>query len=138
MRVFLDANILFSAAKSDGAIRWLLNRMLAEKVECCIDEFVLTEARRNLATKDQGALLELDGLAQRLRIFPLKAPPAQPRELRWLAAKDWPILAAAMRLKCDALLTGDKTHFGPGYGKAFGGVTIHSPKSLAQSLKLDA
>jgi len=39
-----------------------------------------------------------------------------------------------MRLRCDALVTGDRTHFGPGYGKVFGGVTIHSPRSLAERL----
>lgn len=49
----------------------------------------------------------------------------------WLPEKDRPVLLAAMALKCDALLTGDRTHFGPGYGKTFEGVTIYSPAELA-------
>jgi hypothetical protein len=44
------------------------------------------------------------------------------------------VLAAAIALDCDALVTGDRTHFGAGYGRAFGGVTIHSPRSLAEML----
>jgi hypothetical protein len=39
------------------------------------------------------------------------------------------VLAAAIALGCDALVTGDRTHFGAGYGKRFAGVTIHSPRS---------
>jgi hypothetical protein len=32
------------------------------------------------------------------------------------------------------LLTGDRTDFGAGYGKSFGGVSIHSPRSLLERL----
>ena len=42
------------------------------------------------------------------------------------------MLLAAIRLGCDALVTGDRTHFGSGYSRAFEGVTIHSPRSLAE------
>lgn len=51
-----------------------------------------------------------------------------------LPEKDRPVLAAAMRLQCEALVTGERTHFGASYGKTLGGVTIHSPRSLAESL----
>ena len=32
------------------------------------------------------------------------------------------------------LVTGDKAHFGRFYGRALAGVTIHSPRSLAEAL----
>ena len=48
MRVFLDANILFSAAKSDGAVRELLRLLLDGGHECWADDYVVIEARRNL------------------------------------------------------------------------------------------
>lgn len=48
--------------------------------------------------------------------------------------KDRPVLAAAIRLGCDALVTGDRTHFGAGYGQTFGGVTMHSPRTLAERI----
>jgi hypothetical protein len=53
----------------------------------------------------------------------------------WLPEKDRPVLLAAMALKCNALVTGDRTHFGPGYGKSFDGVTIYSPAQLAQAIQ---
>ena len=52
----------------------------------------------------------------------------------WLPEKDRPVLTAAIRLRCDALITGDRRHFGRGYGKVFGGVAIHSPRSFAELL----
>ena len=38
MRVFLDANILFSAAKSDGAVRALVKLLLERGHECWVDD----------------------------------------------------------------------------------------------------
>jgi hypothetical protein len=40
MRIFLDANILFSAAKSDGAVRSLVTLLLATQRECWVDGYV--------------------------------------------------------------------------------------------------
>ena len=52
MRIFLDANILFSAAKSVGALRQLLGQLLGQLNEwghkLVADDYVATEARRNL------------------------------------------------------------------------------------------
>jgi hypothetical protein len=48
--------------------------------------------------------------------------------------KDWPVVAAAVRLNCDALLTGDRTHFGSLFGRRLLGVAVHSPRSLAEWL----
>jgi uncharacterized protein len=134
MRVFLDANILFSAAKSDGAVRELLRLLLDSGHECWVDDYVVIEARRNLTAKEPDALIALEALLKRLRIGSAQAPGPELKLVNWLPEKDRTVLAAAMRLRCDALVTGDRTHFGPGYGKVFGGVTIHSPRSLAEQL----
>jgi hypothetical protein len=56
------------------------------------------------------------------------------REAAWLPPKDRPVLASAIRQRCDVLLTGDRTDFGSGYGRIFGGVAIHSPRSLLEHL----
>jgi len=133
MRLFLDANILFSAAKSDGAILELLRRALKDGHECWVDEFVVTEARRNLFSKGPASIPAFEDLLGRLPLGPGQSGVNQ-AETAWLPEKDRPVLAAAMRLRCDALVTGDSTHFGAGYGKAFGGVVIHSPRSLAKAL----
>ena len=134
MRVFLDANILFSAAKSNGAVRELLRLLLDSGHECWVDDYVVIEARRNLTAKAPDALIAFEALLKRLRISPAQAPGPDLKLVNCLPAKDRTVLAAAMRLRCDALVTGDRMHFGPGYGRSFAGVTIHSPRSLAEQL----
>jgi hypothetical protein len=51
-----------------------------------------------------------------------------------LPDKDKPVLAAALRHRCSILVTGDQSHFGALYGKPLQGVTVHSPRSLAEKL----
>jgi len=134
MRIFLDANILFSAAKTDGAVRELLRRLRAGRHELWADGYVLEEATRNLAAKAPEGLQALDALVAGIRVA--EAHPADSgRSLSAkLAEKDRPVLAAAVRLRCEALVTGDRSHFGPWYGKTLAGVAIHSPRSLAEAL----
>jgi len=134
MRVFLDANILFSAAKSDGAVRLLLGRLLERGHECWVDEYVVVEARRNLEKKGGEAMTVLDAFLPRLRIGAVRISTREITGIDWLAEKDRPVLATAIRLRCDVLVTGDRAHFGVGYGRVFEGVTIHSPRTLAESL----
>jgi hypothetical protein len=43
-------------------------------------------------------------------------------------------MEAAIALKCDILVTGDKTHFGPLYGKVIDGVEVLSPAQTARKL----
>ena len=134
MRIFLDANILFSAAKSDGAVRRLLQLLDQAGHECCADGFVAEEARRNLAVKAPERLEALEALLSRLHMARARAPDAALEAALPLPEKDRPVLAAAIRQRCAALVTGDRTHFGPLYGKTLHGVKIHSPRSLAEAL----
>jgi predicted nucleic acid-binding protein len=135
MRVFLDANILFSAAKSDGAVRALLRLLLERGHAGVVDAYVVAEARRNLLAKGSDAIHVLDALLTHLEQAPSSpAALALADDLSWLPAKDRPVLAAAIQRRCDVLVTGDRTHFGAAYGRSFGGVTVHSPRSLAERL----
>lgn len=135
MRVFLDANILFSAAKTDGAIAGLLRRMLETGHQCVIDDFVHAEARRNLIAKGPDALVALEALVEACEIAATRPVPVTGcSDLDWLPEKDRPVLAAAIHSRCEALVTGDRMHFGSGYGRRFSGVTIHSPGSLFETL----
>jgi len=134
VRVFLDANILFSAAKSDGAVRHMLRRLLEGGHECVADAYVLAEARRNLAAKGPDALDVLEALTEQVRVAPSAHGDVPTALLDWLPDKDRPVLAAAIRFDCDALVTGDRTHFGVGYGTTFCGVTIYSPRSLIEQI----
>lgn len=133
MRVFLDANILFSAAKSDGAIRALVTLLEQSGHQCWADAYVIEEARRNLAAKAPDQMPVLEGLLSRMKTADVHADAALEAALP-LPEKDRPVLAAAIHQKCEALVTGDRTHFGALYGRTIHGVTIHSPRSLAEAL----
>ena len=134
MRVFLGANVLFSAAKSDGAVRQLLARLATEGHNCMADMYVLAEARRNLQLKEPAARAAFDGLLQWISIHPVQSGTASIASISSLPDKDQPVLAAAIRLRCNVRVTDDRTHFGAGYGQTFGAVAIRSPRSLAEVL----
>lgn len=136
MRIFLDANILFSAAKSAGAIRQLLLPLGENGHVLVIDDYVLTEAQRNLTRKaTPDALHHLDELLLKIEVSHVQHSPQRLSSAQtkpnWLPEKDRLVLLAAIALKCVALVTGDRTDFGAGFGKVFGGVTVYSPAQLA-------
>ncbi|HEX9328729.1 MAG TPA: hypothetical protein VF915_19550 [Reyranella sp.] len=132
MRIFLDANVPFSAAKSDGFIRRLLELLLADGHTLGADGDVAEEARRNLAAKGAQGLPALAALLDRLEVAPLQADPGSVTALSALPEKDRPVVAAAARMTCDALVTGNRTHFGRYYRRSLAGVAIHSPRTLAE------
>lgn len=134
MRIFLDANILFSGARSDGAIRRLLALLRKAGHSACVDDFVIEEARRNLEAKNPSALLDLDSLLSTMERLPTLRPDADLLASIPLPEKDQPVLAAAIRGGCDTLITGDRTHFGPLYGTVFQGVIVYSPAQAAEAL----
>jgi uncharacterized protein len=120
--VFLDANILFSAAWRPGSG---LRRLWSLNISLVTSAYAVEEARHNLPLPAQRD--ELLRLLNRLTIVP--APPAGTPlpETDALPEKDRPILRAAIGARATHLLTGDVTHFGRYYGKRVHGVLILSP-----------
>jgi len=134
VRIFLDANVLFSAAQSAGAVRALLERAEAAGHALCADTYAAAEARRNLQWKAPETIAVLTALLARIELAGFEASPVPAEVATVLPAKDQPVLAAAIRLHCHVLVTGDRTHFGPLYGRVVKGVAVHSPRSLAAVL----
>jgi predicted nucleic acid-binding protein len=129
MRVFLDANILFSGAQSGSRMRAFLDVLFAH-AECVTNAYAVEEARRNLELKFPATLSPFEGLVRRCELVPafvVELPVA-------LKAKDAPILGGAIAGRATHLLTGDQTDFGHLFGKAVQGVKVVSPRLLAEEL----
>jgi len=122
-RVFLDANVLISAALKPGsriASLWTL-----PDVRLLASPHVLAEARRNVPAPDVAEHLEtligaLAVLPAEPADFPIDGDPGLP-------PKDRPILLAAIVSGADVLLTGDLTHFGACLGTTVNGVRVLLP-----------
>ena len=79
MRIFLDANILFSAAKSDGAIRQLLRKLIRAQHTLVADSYVQAEAQRNIAAKaDAQAVRDLDALVGKVDVSAVQFAQSSP------------------------------------------------------------
>ena len=121
-RVFLDANVLFSAAyrEENGLLRlWQLR-----DVELISSSYAVDEAERNLT-----ADIQRHRLRDLLVKVSMVAPPSAgnlPQSVI-LPEKDVPILLAAISAGATHLITGDKTHFGPLFGQTVSGVLIQPP-----------
>jgi len=123
-RVFLDANVLYSAAYLEGS--GLLTLWRLSGVELLSSAYAVEEARRNLREDRPGALARLDNLLRKVRTVDEGEGGDTPGSVQ-LDAKDWPILLAAVRGNAGFLLTGDKRHFGHLYGQTVRAVTVCRP-----------
>ena len=119
-RVFLDANVLFSAAYRPDAR--LARLWQLETVELMTSAYAAEEARLNLTQEDQRS--RLAKFLEKVRMITDVAP--LPAGIQ-LSEKDQPILQAALHARATHLLTGDKQHFGALFGHRFGGVLVLPP-----------
>jgi predicted nucleic acid-binding protein len=131
MRVFLDANILFSAALAHSRMRAFLD-ILFERAECLTNEYAMEEARRNLAAKFPGRTSALEALRGQCEVVSRLETEMEVE----LPSKDIPILGGAIAGHATHLLTGDERDFGKLWGKTIQGVKVVSPRMLAAELRL--
>jgi predicted nucleic acid-binding protein len=131
--LFLDANVLFSAAyRAESPLRELWTLPETERVT---SDYALEEARRNLSSLDQRRRLE--ELMRGVRLIRESGSWALPPDVI-LPEKDRPILSAAIVSGATHLITGDQTHFGPWYGMQIAGVTVLRPAAYLQSRAEDS
>lgn len=121
-KLFLDANVLFSAAykAQSGIIKlWHL-----PKVQLITSGYALEEANRNLTKPTQ--LSRLASLIQPIKLITKYDMHLIPLNIQ-LNEKDRPILAAAITARANFLITGDFRDFGRFYGKMIKNVLILPP-----------
>jgi len=122
-RLFLDANVLFSAAyQADAGVERLWR---VSGVELVTSAFAVEEARRNLPERDQrerlAKLLKEVEIGEALMLSPERRGEIE------LPEKDWPILGGASASGATHLITGDLRHFGPYFGHRLLGVLVQRP-----------
>jgi hypothetical protein len=130
VKVFLDANILFSASDEKSATRRLLD-LLSHRGTPITSPHAWEEARRNLVLKRPHLLSGLENLRP---MVTLTYAFAYSPDLE-VAEKDKPILAGAIGAACTHLWTSDRLHFGAWYGKCLHSVLIVSSIHLADLLQ---
>jgi predicted nucleic acid-binding protein len=138
MRLFLDANVLFSAAHNPrGNARALFALARKAQVALHTSQFAREEAARNIVVKFPACRQSLSDLLEQVK--QTREPP--PRLVAsamvvGLPKKDAPILAAAVAAEVDVLVTGDKRHFGPFFGQRVEDVLVLPPlEALALGLE---
>ena len=128
LRVFLDANVLFSAAHLEEAR--LLALWRSAHVRLVTSGYAAEEARRNLDTSDRRSRLEK--LLTAVHIVAEAPRVTLPRGVR-LPEKDEPILRAALAAGATHLLTGDLRDCGHLLGRRLGRLWIQTPGEFLRS-----
>lgn len=134
MRIFLDANVLFSAAFSNGAIRRLIHDIRGAAYVVVADRYVIEEALRNISVHRSESLEALHAIVTTLEIVPTCYKLPRSVGNPGLPEKYIPVLATATAARCEILMTGDVRHFGSLFGTTLGGTTIRSPVDTARVL----
>jgi len=129
MKIFLDANVLFSASNPDSAMETLLG-LLREEHTLCASAYAVTEASRNIRNKRPQWTEHFETLQKGV----LLCPHGKLDVGIEIVEKDRPILASAIAGQCDYLVTGDRKDFGHLFGKSVQGVKVVSPAQLAEAL----
>ena len=128
MKVFLDANVLFSASLSaQGTAQALLFVAQTTGVQCVSSDYAFAEAQRNLLAKAPHALPTFDLIARLLvRVPEPAAVHVETARNARVVAKDAPVLGAALQCRADVFTTGDVRHFGHLFGQRVEGVLVLS------------
>lgn len=136
MKLFLDANVIFTAAySSQGLSRGLFRLAAVGKCALCTSAFAHEEALRNIQKKAPDKLAELNTLMQQVDILPEPHPQWINRAARLaLSSKDAPVLAAAFQGKIDIFVTGDRRDFGHLFGQVLEGVKILTPADALEAV----
>ena len=111
MKVFLDANVLFTAARTPlGKAALIIDCGSEGYWQVITSAYAIEEARRNLERKSTTALPQFEELLRDIGIvIPSLSVPCPDN----LPLKDRPIFQAAYTGEATHLLTGDLKDFGP-------------------------
>lgn len=140
-RLFLDANVLFTAAHNpEGKASLIISLGVKGAWEVYTSGLAVEEARRNLAVKQPSAVEKFNELISTMNIVPESPDAPYPSALN---GKDRPIFQAAHASGASHIITGDMVHFGlfmnsptteSGRLEETYGVTVLTPAMFLKSL----
>lgn len=137
-RIFVDANVLIAGADSrSGASNAVLKLAEMRLIQFVVSRQVLDEAERNLRKKLPRALPNFATQMAQLNLEIVPDPPKE--EVEWcesiIEAKDAPILAAAIHVRPDRLLTLNTRDFTPAVVSA-SGLAVQTPAEFVQHVRM--
>jgi predicted nucleic acid-binding protein len=111
IRLFLDSNVLFTAAHNpEGKASLVIELAATGHWEVVTSAYCMAETRLNLERKHPAALGRWNEILRTVRLVP---DVGGERCAILLPEKDRPVFASAQRCKATHFLTGDRRHFGP-------------------------
>jgi predicted nucleic acid-binding protein len=135
--VFLDANVIFSAALGGPAFELILGLAWDGRLRLVSSRACLVEAELNLERKRPDRRAALAGV---LAAVSIEAGDEngeaddEDSDLDWAAGLVHPddahVLAAARRVRADVLLTGDTKHFGALMERGDLGLRVRTPRAF--------
>ena len=131
MRVFLDTNVLVSAFATRGLCADLFQALLADHAPI-VSETVLSVLETALRAKFRHSAESAAERAEFLRRTCEVAPPAKPRLLAGIDAKDRKVIADALAASVDALVTGDQAMLAL---RAVESMAVMSPRQVWERLR---
>lgn len=110
--VFLDANVLFSAAVGGPAFDLIWELARRGRVRLVTSAHCRAEAAANIERKRPRSAAGLERALAEVALTREPASSLVDAARRLLPEKDAPVLAAALEAGADVLITGDLKHFG--------------------------
>ncbi|MBI3293602.1 MAG: hypothetical protein HYZ71_02600 [Deltaproteobacteria bacterium] len=135
MKIFLDANVIFTAAHNpSGKAAFLLRLKVPERWKLVTCVLAMEEAERNLPIKFPKGVGELKKIVGRMGLVATVVEGECPIEL---PPKDTPIFLSARQAGCSHLLTGDLKDFGRfmNQPKKSGGILIQTVNDFLTALR---
>lgn len=137
IKIFVDSSVLFAAILSaTGHARDLIRYAIAGRVQLVTSEYVLSEVTHNLAVKHPRVAYLLDQFVTEVAFEVIEATREEVlAAAEYTALKDAPIVAAAVKARCDCLATFDRKHLlNPPEVAERSGLTIATPGTIVKLL----
>ncbi|PIU37294.1 hypothetical protein COT02_01615 [Candidatus Roizmanbacteria bacterium CG07_land_8_20_14_0_80_34_15] len=113
MKLFLDANVIYSASRSEKGASFAIFQLKNKfKIELISSKLALIEAERNIVEKETSLILSrFYYLIKEIKIISVESVKAKIFYKNIIEEKDAPILYGAKQSQVDFLITLDRKHF---------------------------